>query len=173
MSNTERNRTNASWPLDATRGVIAGAVATWVMGLTTTAMLANESGADKARERAARPNGRPAVDNLVRRMERMGVPVDAVGRARATAAVRYGLGIAPGAIYGVLRPRVPWLGGARGIGYGLALWAINDEFANTALGLAGPADAYPVATHWRGLVGHLVLGLVTDSSLDLMGAGRR
>jgi hypothetical protein len=53
--------------------------------------------------------------------------------------------------------------------YGFLLWAINDEYANTALGLAAPPEAYPAETHLRGLVGHLVLGALTDSGVDALG----
>ena len=79
------------------------------------------------------------------------------------------LGIVPGAAYGVLRRRVPLVGAARGLVFGAILWAVNDEYAATALGIAAPPDAYPVETHARGLVGHLVLGGSIDTVVDVLG----
>ena len=46
---------------------------------------------------------------------------------------------------------------------------VNDEFLNTRLGLAAPFGAYPIETHLRGLVGHLVLGVATDTTIELLG----
>src|SRR5215217_3355541 len=90
-----------------------------------------------------------------------------VQRSTLTQAVHFGLGVGPGVLYSALRRRIPFVGGGRGLVYGLLLWAVNDEYLNTRLGLAGPADAYPVETHWRGLVGHVVLGMATDSGIDV------
>jgi hypothetical protein len=53
--------------------------------------------------------------------------------------------------------------------YGFLLWAINDEYLATRLGIAAPPEAYPPETHLRGLVGHLVLGVVTDTGIDVLG----
>jgi hypothetical protein len=61
------------------------------------------------------------------------------------------------------------LDGRRGLVYGLLLFLVSDEALNTELGFAGPPDAYPKATHIRGLVGHLVLGVATDSVADILG----
>lgn len=73
--------------------------------------------------------------------------LDEVQRSIALQAIRFGLGIIPGALYGVL----------------------NDEYLNTRLGLSGPFEAYPLATHWRGLVGHAVLAVATDTGIDRPG----
>ncbi len=80
------------------------------------------------------------------------------------------LGVVPGALYGALRRRVPLLGAGRGLMYGMLLFVGNDEVMNTELGLAGPYSAYPAAAHLRGLVGHAVLGVATDTGLDILGA---
>jgi hypothetical protein len=57
--------------------------------------------------------------------------------------------------------------------FGALLWAVNDELANTKLGLAGPPTAYPRMTHLRGLIGHLVLGVGTDLGVNLLAAASR
>jgi hypothetical protein len=163
-------RTRSPWWVDAARGAVAGAVATWVMDLATTGLFDAQSDEVTAREEAARPNGRSSIGNLIARVESMtGLRLDDTQRALAEQAVHYGLGIGPGALYGILRDRVPLVGAGRGLLYGLALFVVNDEYLNTRLGLAGPYEAYPVETHWRGLVGHAVLGATTDTGIDLLG----
>jgi hypothetical protein len=158
------------WWVDAARGAIAGGVATWLMDLVTTGLLDAQPKRVTAREEAAHPNGKSSVGNLVDRVQSaLGVRLGVARRQRVEQAVHYGLGVLPGAVYGVLRPRVPVLGAARGLLFGLALFALNDELMNTKLGLAGPISAYPAETHFRGLVGHAVLGATTDTGLALLG----
>ena len=159
-----------SWLGDALRGAIAGGAAVWVMDLVTTGMLQQQAGETTRREEAARPYGKGSVENLVDRVaERWNLELDDTAKGRAAHVVHYGLGIVPGAIYGAARGRVPGVGLARGLGYGIALFAASDEWANTALGLSGPPEDYPPETHLRGAVGHLVLGAVTDTGIDVLG----
>ncbi|HET7030522.1 MAG TPA: hypothetical protein VFI34_08425 [Candidatus Limnocylindrales bacterium] len=161
----------SSWWGDALRGAVAGTVATWLMDQVTTGVQATQSAADRAREEAARPNGRGAVANLVERLDgALGTRLDRTGRVRAETAVHYALGALPGALYGIARGRLPLVGGWAGAAYGGVLWAVNDEALNTRLGLAGPFAAYPLSAHWRGFVGHVALGAATDSGLDILGA---
>jgi uncharacterized membrane protein YagU involved in acid resistance len=155
---------------DAVRGGLAGFAATWLMDLVTTGLYEGQSPETTAHEMAARPNGKGAVENLVDRVEAAsGRTFSDAQRSALTQAIHYGLGLGPGVLYAVLRRRMPFLGAGRGLVYGLVLWAVNDEYLNTALGLAGPASAYPLETHWRGLVGHVVLGMATDSAIDITG----
>jgi hypothetical protein len=156
---------------DAIRGAIAGAVATWLMDLVTTGVLEQQSARDRDREAAARPNGQGSVGNLIGVVERAtGVRVGGSVRPTLSQAIHYGLGALPGALYGMLRHRIPGIAAGRGFAYGVFLFVANDEIANTELGLAGPYGAYPLSSHWRGLVGHAVLGVATDAGLDLLGA---
>jgi hypothetical protein len=99
----------------------------------------------------------------------VGVRLEGEVRASALNLTHYALGVVPGALYGALRPVIPGLGAGRGLVFGLALFLVNDEFLNSALGFAGPPDAYPASSHLRGLVGHAVLGVVTDATLDVLG----
>ena len=161
----------SSWRLDAIRGAIAGGIATWVMDLVTTAMYAAQAPEVTEAETAARPNGKSSVANLVDRAESLlSVDVPTAHRARLEQAIHYGLGVVPGAAYGVLRNRLPLVGAGRGLLFGLALFVVNDEWLNTRLGLAGPIAAYPPETHLRGLVGHVVLGATTDTTLTVLGS---
>jgi hypothetical protein len=151
------------------RGALAGAAATWLMDLVTTGLLEGQSEETTAREEAARPNGKGAVENLVGLIEaRSGLTLDEAQRSQLAQAIHFGLGIAPGALYALVRRRLPLIGAGHGLLYGLLLWALNDEYLNTKLGLAGSFEAYPLDTHWRGLVGHAVLGVATDVGIDLL-----
>ena len=155
---------------DAIRGALAGGAGTWVMDQVTTGMMSGQDPAITAREEAARPNGKGAVDNLVDRLANLlGVTPTDEQHARAAEAIHWGLGVLPGALYAVVRRRVPPLGWGGGLAFGALLWALNDEYANPRLGLAAAPEAYPPETHLRGLVGHLVLGVVTDSGIDALG----
>jgi len=156
---------------DAIRGAVAGAVATWLMDLVTTGLADSQSTADRRREAAARPNGQSSVGNLIARIEATThLRLSPSLRPTASQVIHYGLGIVPGALYGALRHRLPGLGAGRGFAYGILLFGANDEVLNTRLGLSGPYGAYPISSHWRGLVGHAVLGVATDAGLDLLGA---
>lgn len=155
---------------DAIRGGVAGGAATWVMDQVTIAMLSGQDPDVTVREQAARPNGQSAIDNLVDRLaETLDVTLSDEQRSRAMQAIHFGLGVAPGALFAVLRRRVPLVGWGGGLAYGALLWALNDEYANTRLGLAAPPEDYPSETHLRGLIGHLVLGSVTNSGIDALG----
>lgn len=154
----------------ALRGAVAGTAATWLMDLVTTGLLEGQSAAAKAREEAARPNGKGAVENLVGQLEaRFRLSLDERQRSLLMQVIHFGLGAGPGAAYAILRRRVPLLAAGNGLVYGVLLWAVNDEYLNTALGFAGPFEAYPLETHWRGLVGHAVLGVATDVGIDVLG----
>lgn len=155
---------------DAARGAIAGAAATYLMDLVTTGMYEAQAPDVTKREALARPNGKSSVANMVDRFERVtGLRIPTARRPLVENAVHYGLGIVPGAIYGVLRRRVPGLRARAGLAYGMALFTVNDEYLNTRLGLAGPVRAYPAETHFRGLAGHAVLGVGTESAIQLLG----
>jgi hypothetical protein len=148
------------------RGAVAGAIGTWVMDWATTKVLEQQSPEDTAREQAAQPNGKSSVPNMIDFGERLtGFHLDPDARPRVEQAVHYGLGVAPGILYALLRHRVPLLGAGRGVVYGLLLFGLNDELLNTAMGFAGPMEAYPASSHVRGLVGHVALGVTTDLAL--------
>jgi uncharacterized membrane protein YagU involved in acid resistance len=156
--------------IDAARGALAGTAAVWLMDLVTTALLDRQSEEVTEQEEAARPNEQPALVNLVDRLEaQAGVRLSSEQREGFTQVLHYALGVVPGALYGMFRKRLPFVGAGNGLLYGLTVWAINDEYVNSALGLAGPFSSYPVETHWRGLVGHLVLGVATETGITLLG----
>ncbi|MBA2701305.1 MAG: DUF1440 domain-containing protein [Chloroflexi bacterium] len=150
-------------------GAVAGGAATWVMDAVTTGMMAGQAASVTAREEAARPNGKSTVENLIDRLsDEVGWMPGSDEREKVAVAIHYGLGVVPGAAYALLRHRVPFLGAGNGLVYGFLLWLFNDEYLSTRLGIAGPADAYPSETHLRALVGHLALGVSTDTGLNVL-----
>lgn len=155
---------------DALRGAVAGAAATWLMDLVTTGIFAVQAPDVTRREEAARANGKTSVANLIDRVEaQTGITVPEERRPMVEQAVHYALGVAPGAVYGVLRRYVPFARLGSGLAYGLVLFVVNDEYMNTKLGLAGPMEAYPPETLLRGLAGHAVLGVATETGIQLLG----
>jgi hypothetical protein len=154
---------------DLTRGAVAGTAGTWVMDLVTTGMYEQQPAEVTAREKAAQPGGRTSVENLLELLESTtGQKIADDMRPAALQALHYALGAVPGALYAVMRERIPGVSAARGMLLGLALFAVNDEWLNTRLGLAGPPDAYPIEAHARGLVGHLALGVTTEAVLGVL-----
>jgi uncharacterized membrane protein YagU involved in acid resistance len=73
--------------------------------------------------------------------------------------------MAPAALYAASRKHLPGGVVIRGLAYGLAMFLIEDEVLNPALGVAAPPQKYPWQAHARGLVAHLALGLATEAVL--------
>ncbi len=145
-------------------GAAAGAIAVWVMDRVDWFAYNHES--DEARQQtiAARPDGMDPAHVLA---EKMGAMAGKENRQPHPAglAVHYSLGIGPGAIYGALHETVPALSAGRGSLFGLALFLLQDEGLNTVTKLAGQPSQYPWQAHARGLVAHVVYGLVMDSTV--------
>ncbi len=153
---------------DLLKGAVAGAVGVWAMDRVDWFLYDRESHKTRDQTIANRPGGEdPAHVMAGTAAETLGVPLTGAKRDRVGTAVHYGLGIIPGALYGALSNRFEAIGAGRGLAYGLAMFLIEDELANTALGTAGPPSGYPWQAHARGLVAHLVLGCVTDAAFRM------
>ncbi len=75
--------------------------------------------------------------------------------------------VAAGA-YGVVRgpARIPDLGG--GIALGVGLWGLGDELTVPLLGLSDGPTAFPPELHAHGLGAHIVYGLATAATAQLL-----
>jgi putative membrane protein len=82
----------------------------------------------------------------------------------AGAAVHYAFGTATGGLYGAMAEVAPQVTAGAGIPFGAVFWAVADEAAVPALGLAKGPTAYPVSTHAYALASHLVYGLTAELS---------
>lgn len=154
---------------EAIKGAVAGAAGVWVMDRIGWYMYLREDESALQREFEARPGGLDPAHVIANRL------ANAMGKQLVPSqpnswgvAAHFALGILPGAMYGVLRHRVKQLPKSQGFLYGLSLFAINDELVNPLLKLSGGPRAYPWQAHARGLVEHLVLGMITDAVLRVM-----
>lgn len=162
--------------LDVLKGAIAGAVGVWAMDRVDWYLY--ERGLDTAETRwqteAARPGGMDPAHVIAKEAANAaGVELSSPKENPAGLAVHYSLGIMPGMVYGAMRDRVEYVGAGRGLGFGAALFVLEDEIANPLLGTAAPPGRYPWTAHARGLVAHLVYGVVTDAVLSLLKGGSR
>lgn len=150
---------------DVIDGAIAGAVATWMMGKTTTVLYERENEAARQREDQAR-HGKTAYGIAAEKGAALiGKQLTDDQRKRYGERIHWALGIGAGAVYGALRPRSPVLSAAGGLLFGTAFFLLMDEGANTALRLTPPPNAFPWQAHARGLAGHLVFGGVANATL--------
>lgn len=162
--------------LDAVKGAVAGAAGVFVMDRIDWFNWRHEDPRARARTVSVRPHGEPPAHVVARSIE------DAAGaepshsqHQAAGKLVHYSLGMTPGALYGVYRDKIPAPPAVRGLGYGLALFLLQDEMMNPIMGTAAKPGKYPWQAHARGLVAHLALGLVTEfalNALDAIGGGK-
>lgn len=149
------------------RGGAAGAIGVVAMDALTWLLYGRESRLDLLREKRLRPYGKDTAHALVRKASRgLGSDAGSSEPNGAGIAVHYALGMAPGALYAEQRRRRPWLRRGSGALYGVALYLANDLLATRLLGIAGPQGKYPWQAHARGIVGHIVLGVVTEAALN-------
>jgi uncharacterized membrane protein YagU involved in acid resistance len=148
---------------DAIDGAIAGLVATWVMGKVTTLLYERQDERATERENQAR-GGKSAYGVAAEKGARIiGLELSDEQRQKYGSGVHWVLGIAMGAAYGVLRPRLPHADAGHGLLFGTAFFLAVDEIGNTVLGLTPPPQEFPWQAHARGLAGHLTYGAVADT----------
>lgn len=82
-------------------------------------------------------------------------------------ALNIGLSMGVGAVYALLRHRIPGTNLGHGLVLGTTFWLLVDEVGNPLLGLTPPQAEFPWQTHMRGLTGHMVFGLVAETVLTL------
>ena len=151
------------------QGGAAGAVGVVAMDVVTWLLYRRESRLDLLREKRLRPYGKDTAHALVRKLSSsVGSDAGSSQPNGAGIAVHYALGMGPGALYAQQRTQRPWLRRGNGALYGAALYVANDLLAARLLGIAGPQGRYPWQAHARGIVGHVVLGVVTETTLNAM-----
>lgn len=147
-------------------GAAAGAAAVWVMDRVDWFNYRHEDAAARRRTQRVRPGG----------MDPAHVTADKIGRTvgcqparrehnAAGVLTHYAIGVGPAIAYSLLRRDVPGLDAGRGAVFGLGLFAIQDEGLNAIAGLSARPRDYPWQAHSRGLVAHLVYGVVLDAVL--------
>lgn len=152
---------------DAVATVVAGTGAAWAMNRATTAIYERQSQASRRREEAVSEGVAYAV--VVQKVAALaGLEVAPDRAERLGEGFHYAMGavLAPG--YGMLRRRFGLRPLTAGLAWGLTVSVVVDEVANPLLGFAAPPHAYPLVTHVRGVVGHVVYGVTLAALLEVL-----
>ena len=147
---------------DAAATVVAGVGASWVMNRTTTAFQSRQSAESRRREEEASSD--VAYAALVQQAAGLvGRRLSQGAAERLGLAFHYAMGtvLVPG--YVLLRRRLGLRPVAAGLALGLSVSVVVDEVANPLVGSAAPPQDYPLASHLRGLVGHIAFGLAVPA----------
>ncbi|PYG01723.1 hypothetical protein SAMN05216184_101187 [Georgenia satyanarayanai] len=143
---------------DAAATVVAGVGASWVMNRATTAFQARQSAESRRREEEASSD--VAYAALVQQAAALvGGRLDPGTAERLGLAFHYAMGTALVPGYVLLRRRLGLRPVPAGLVLGLSVSVVVDEVANPLVGSAAPPGDYPLASHLRGLVGHVAFGL--------------
>ncbi len=160
--------------VDTVKGAVAGAVAVWVMDQVDWYMYDHEDPEAQRRTRRVRPGGLDPSHHVANKIAgAFGKELSPPQPHPAGIAIHYAIGMGAGALYGALQGRVPAVSTGRGALYGLGIFLTHDELLNTVTGSAARPNQYPWQAHARGLISHLVLGVVADTVLCVLkGPGR-
>lgn len=152
----------------ALSGAIAGVAATWIMNAVTTFMYEREDRAAREREDRARGD-KTAYEIAAERTAKLaGRTLTAAQRGRYGVWIHWGLGIGAAIAYAFIRTAIDDPGVVHGLIFGFVFWAVMDETMVPLLGLTPGPMAFPWQTHLRGLVGHLVFGVVAELTIALI-----
>ena len=158
----------------ALKGAVAGGIAVWVMDQVDWYMYNHENLEARRQTQRVRPGGLDPAHAIANKVAgAFGKELSPRQPHPAGIAVHYSLGIGPGALYGAMQDRAPALGVGRGALFGLGLFLLQDEFVNAATGLSARPRQYPWQAHARGLIAHLVYGVVTDTLLRVLKSSGR
>ena len=153
--------------LTVAMGAAAGAIGVWALDRLDWFLFDRMSDADRARTRAARPNGEPPAEALVTALSTaVGTELSPRTHKAASLTTHYAIGIAPAIGYALFRHVLPGRGLARGAAYGAALFALQDEGLNTITPLGGKPGDYPWQDHARGFAAHVLYGVATEAALN-------
>ncbi len=151
---------------DVLLGAVAGAAAVWVMDRVDWFNYRHVDPEARRRTQQVRPGGEDPTHVMASMAEKaVGAELSPAQHHAAGMAIHYAIGIGAGALYGAVRDRVPGVGTARGALYGLGISLTQDEIGNAVLGTGADPRQYPWQAHARGLVAHLIYGVVTDTVL--------
>lgn len=154
---------------DLVLGAIVGGASVWVLDQVDQAMYDSEPAIARRQTVAARPGGLDPAHVIANRLAaRVGITLSPKQPHPAGIAVHYGLGALMGAVYGALRRRVRGVAAGHGIGYGAAMFAVQDEGLNTLMKTGGHPLDYPWQDHVRGFVAHSVFGYVLETGLRVL-----
>lgn len=155
-------------------GAAAGAIGVWALDRVDWFLWRRMKPERRAITEAVRPNGEPPAEHLVTRAsEALGHRIEGKDNKPLSLAAHYAIGIAPAALYALFRDRLPGRGVPRGLLYGGSMFLAQDEGLNAASGLGASPRRYPWEDHARGLIAHLVYGVVTELAVTQLGRRAR
>jgi hypothetical protein len=137
---------------------VAGYVGTKVMEPVSSRLYELDSEQNRKREDEVRP-GMPYAIAARKTADLLGLNLSDKQHERLALAFHYGLAIQWAPLYPLLRRRTALGPVGAGLATGAAMSLIADEMMTPALGFSAPSRAYPLSTHLRGVVAHLVFGL--------------
>ncbi len=145
----------------------AGYVATKAMEQVSMKTYELEPEEDRKREDAVRPGPpfRLAAEKLSQRV--LGIESNEDRASTAGMALHYLGGLSWVPVYMVLRRTRGWNPVAAGLATGASQSLILDEMITPAIGASAPNTAYPLSTHVRGFVSHLVYGLTIAAVVEI------
>lgn len=152
---------------DAAVATAAGYAGTKVMEPVAAKLMALESDDDQRREQEVRPGPPPvlAARSLSQRV--LGVDLDEGQQQQAGMAFHYLAGVSWAPVYQQLRRRTRLGPLGAGLATGASQSLLLDEVVTPGLGASAPNRAYPLSTHLRGLVAHLVFGLSVAAATEV------
>ena len=144
---------------DIAMGMVAGAVATFVMDKVSAWDYTLENPKVKEAEEKMR-GGEYPPEVLAKRVAQAttgSVPTQEATEKLAMG-FHWGYGVIWGGLFGALRNRVPLIGSAAGLTYGTGLWLIGDELMMPVLKLSPPSSDFPWQNHARAFTNHAAYG---------------
>lgn len=166
---------NRTLMTDLALAPIAGYVGTKLMEPAGAKLYELTPQQDRRREDEVRP-GPPYAIAARKTAELVGLTLSDKQHERLALAFHYGLAIQWAPLYPLLRRKTGLGPVAAGLATGAAMSLVADEMMTPALGFSAPNRAYPLSTHLRGFVGHLVFGLgvaaTTEAGWRLMRRAR-
>lgn len=152
---------------DATIGLAAGYAGGRAMTPVTTKFYAMESTQSKDAEKKVSPG--IAYDIAAKDLSgRIGITLDDKQAQRVGTYFHSGLALTGGEIYMLLRHRFGLNPLIAALAMSMTLWLGMDEGMTPAMGWSAPDPKYPIATHLRGLAGHLTLGFGTAVAAEVL-----
>ncbi|SDY92841.1 hypothetical protein SAMN05661080_05050 [Modestobacter sp. DSM 44400] len=152
---------------DLAVAAVAGYLATKAMEPVSMRLYELESEEDRQHEDAVRPG--PPYELAAKKIA-ASLEAELHGRAleRASLAMHYELALSWSPVYGVLRRTRDIHPALAGLGTGAAMSLVADEAMAPLLGYSAPNRAYPLATHLRGFLAHLVFGLAVAATTETL-----
>lgn len=142
-------------PISAAAGYIAGTV---MEQFNMQAFQKLEPEADQEHEQAVRPG--PPYQVAARKISaRLGIDLSDDQVEKAGLALHYLLPISWVPVYMGLRRRTGMSPLTAGLAMGAAMSAVADEGMTPLLGLSAPNRDYPLSTHVRAVIAHLIFGV--------------